>query len=607
MPHKLNAYTVLVFLLAALVATVLCFAPVPAKAALPDICGYDGGPACPGGDSDLDGFADSVDCDDTDPLIYPTVDSVRGTLGCAANEWKICQANGSWGACTSVVPDEATGSGSSYYIEKGQSNANNCTSESTECGNFGPFGTYDGTGDPQPGNYFGIDPGDVVYLKDSGGDYTDSDLIDWESGDTYFMYAEGSGASGTAANPFTIKNYPGHRPKIKITNGGCYRGQYIGHHYLKGLECEHDNSTGGEMGTGMFCYSTNSTHGCDFERLKVHGVDGSSSNNNSCVQFHGDPTTLDAKGRVHHSILYDCYDREDISDSNNYLMVIFRGQVEVDHSIFYTTVASPGGLKQKHSNSTSTLHAHHNRFHNMEGAGVGVHAVTASGKDVTIERNIMVDVDGAFAIRDNGGDTFHQGDQIIRYNTVKGGKGLSYNPVSANDYPATPIGTLQYHNNIIYDDQVDYAGDRAITTIARFGYDTVAVADANNESGPYDDIVVGGKLDQHDNCYYNPNTSDATFDLFGKDEADKRKGKRYTTLATYQAVDTTETTQTGIFHNKPAYELNSDFIDPSFDSALSPGQVKCQNKGVFAGLGAPASTGHKYGHAKARRLNRRGG
>ena len=82
--------------------------------------GVGGDAPCPGGDSDLDGYADDVDCEPFNKFIYPEISTTCDINGGTANGWKTCQGDGTFTACvdSAVQPlCEAQGSGHCYYFD----------------------------------------------------------------------------------------------------------------------------------------------------------------------------------------------------------------------------------------------------------------------------------------------------------------------------------------------------------------------------------------------------------------------------------------------------------------------------------------------------------
>jgi len=82
--------------------------------------GVGGDAPCPGGDSDLDGYADDVDCEPFNKFIYPEISTTCDINGGSANGWKTCQGDGTFTACvdSAVQPlCEAQGDGHCYYFD----------------------------------------------------------------------------------------------------------------------------------------------------------------------------------------------------------------------------------------------------------------------------------------------------------------------------------------------------------------------------------------------------------------------------------------------------------------------------------------------------------
>jgi hypothetical protein len=193
----------------------------------PDLCFL----LCADNDKDRDGFIDTADCDDTDPMIFPNMPT---TKGCGAGEHRVCQSDGSYTSCTSTPLCEATGSGSCYYIDvETGSDSNSCTFASP-CRNLTKF-MGAGVDTPVSGA-ISLTAGDAVYLMGNGTiTQTNTQYSDTA---TFLNYG-----SGTLDHPIRILGYPGSNVTLSTTGTDItFYLQYPAQHWvIRGLRATNND------------------------------------------------------------------------------------------------------------------------------------------------------------------------------------------------------------------------------------------------------------------------------------------------------------------------------------------------------------------------------
>jgi hypothetical protein len=354
---------------------------------------------CPGSDPDADGYGTGADCDNSNKKVYPGV-AVACTASCGSGT-ALCQANGSYSACSCSPLCEAKGSGRCYYVSK-------LTGNDSNSGTFSqPLRSalrFSGDGN-NPSTRIQLQAGDVVYFM--SGQY-----------DEWVQYGDDRigliliNARGTSAAPIVLKAYPGANPvfapSVQAIGIRLFQTDHV---TLEGLEV-----TRAYQGGIQVSEADNS----ELKNLRVYDIDGVDNDNIAGIMIHTSDGVV-----VHHSMIHDNYDRtnadtggEKTGNSRN--VVLFGGgNIRFHHnSIFQTpaTTADKTGAcvsyKHRMTIPNAVFEVDHNMFWNCFDA-----AVITSTYNGKFHHNLIVDSDRSIDVRSHGGPDVLS-NNVIEYNTI---------------------------------------------------------------------------------------------------------------------------------------------------------------------------------------------
>ncbi len=493
--------------------------------------------ACASPDKDFDGFADSVDCDDSNRNVYTGV-----TIACQAScgsGTKTCGSNGQFTACSCTPLCEAGPGARCYYISKLTGNDSNPGTFAAPWRTYLPIAANVPAG-MKPSTSRTLQPGDAVYFM--SGTYTDSYSY---SGMNYGLRLDNIGS--LSAGQTKIKAYPGAKAVISgatpTSSGGLYmiNSRNV---LIEGLEF-----------TKSFGDAINLAENTNVEirNVHVHDIDGTDNYNISGVKINTNNGV-----NLHHSLLHDNYDRTNADTGGNKTensrnIVIFDGgNIHIHHNIIFQTPpfsdpkAGGGCITYKHGNVLpgAIFEANHNILWNCWDVSIGTNAPRSR-----IHHNI-IHGGGAIAIQDFGGTTIHQ-DEIIEKNTLIK-TNISYKPVTDYGYP---IGNVTIRNNIIVEQNSGYTNENGILRIHPNGNDLL-----------YNAVVTTRTLFTSGNCYYNPNST-PMFNLFAyNNQAGANLGGLHS-FSAWKAM---------------GFDTNSVIADPQLDQSMRPANPACQGAGAHA-------------------------
>lgn len=468
---------------------------------------------CPTPDQDNDGynstgngFFSGIDCDDTDPMIYPGVITSKG---CSVGFHRTCQASGVYTACTNATLCEATGSGICKYVDFTSGNDAN---PGTFASPYKTLGKVCGGSTGVPASPYSLNPGDVVYLLGSG-----TQATTYSNGVTT-QVAEFTRA-GTLANPITIKNYPTATSKI---DGGMNHGLIVGaaHYKIEGIDVTSAHNI-------IWITADN----VDISRSYIHDLNGDGNNNDGCIVASTTNHTV-----IHHNYLRDCL--RGSGNANNISAITWIDtsgySVGADHAAYYNTVwntaysATAGGnaIYIKHGVLASEAGAghfvEHNTLINYGNNSSGGGLVSGTSKLRAMYNRFWggTITTGAFSMGDIGGSIRNE-DNRFQYNTIIQGEGLNWNPLYN-----PPEALLLDHNVIVGTDNLYSAGDAdGIIRIDAYGSDVQLAA-----------FEAGNYLTSDYNCWYSPNAI-AVFSYFGENSGGGGHGPAGNAGSSYSFTD----------------------------------------------------------------------
>ena len=271
--------------------------------ALPEICGNGldddgtgGDLACPDPDKDADGHLAGADCDDNDRMIFPGVVTAKG---CSAGQYRTCQPNGTYTACSATTLCEKTGSGRCFYIDCGTGSNSNAGTFAAPWKDFRMVSYFQNAGS-RPAGWQALVPGDVIYLKGTGACTTAYDPGPDLQNDVMF-YAYGPSMSGTATAPITIKRYPGSTAVIRPPFTATYDGtafMNISASYYKYEDLE--ITQGFSRQIALF----DNSNDVEITRTYIHDNNGAREINPAAIY-----SAENARLKIHHNRFVDNCDR----------------------------------------------------------------------------------------------------------------------------------------------------------------------------------------------------------------------------------------------------------------------------------------------------------
>ena len=338
-----------------------------------------------------------------------------------------------------------------------------------------------------PAGHVNLQPGDTVYLM--SGVY---DQIITIGGHNYVAYFS---VDGTAANPITIKAYPGEHPILDSNyQGRVFHLEYSNYWVVDGLEVRNGWVKGIMLTQSNWVTITNVT---------VYDTDGDGGNNPAGIYI-----DLSYNVIVKDSTLYDNYEHTSLTNVDNAVnLVIFSdgageaqngGNITIYNNLFYQTLpitdAHAGGcLKYKHASRdpNSYFEVYNNTFINC----AGLHTISSGTPNTYVHHNLIIESESSGLKSRNSGGLTHQQNQLFEYNTIYGVSGFYIDPeldYRNTVFPDDPQN-ITFRNNIVYDIRSSYDKEHAL-----------ALVNAYIDQTQYDAIIP--EMNYSNNCYYNPNT-----------------------------------------------------------------------------------------------------
>lgn len=531
--------------------------------ALTEICGdgvdndSSGGDAlCATPDQDRDGYYSDgtgpnsgTDCNDLDGSQFP---GSYSTSGCGSLQYKTCQSDGTYTACASLSSFTAKScTGNDYWVSPSGSTLAGCGSFANPC-NYLCFSNG------SLGCYHSLVPGDAIIRR--GGNYVST----YNDGGTTRMFFVNN-RDGTALCPISDVGAPGETsivvgqgtaiPKIE-----AWRVDISDYWIVKDLKIN-----GGYAGTGFYL---NGGSNWVVDRVEVYNVDGPALAQGDNVA--GFKDNGGSNNYYYHLRAYNNYDRSDPHNQNNYQMVLFSGANNRTYdSIFYTTYSGGAGNPWRYKHGDVNGSAIFSR--NVVWGGYQS-LVSWDQKATTISNNYL-DCTGmtggggsrglGFWNQDLGGTPVFNG-SVVEYNTLVNCPFLDFKPDTST--AAIGASALTIRKNIFTDTRnTPYSSDGTTGQVRICHYcDNIL----------YQDIIVGGKINFNNNCYYNSGSADYYFDVFGGSPT--AAGATYTTVSAWQA---------GTGQDAGSFSEN-----PVLDSTGRATSSNCSDKGWRIDAGGPVTT-----------------
>lgn len=463
------------------------------------------------------------DCDDTDASIYPNRPT---TKGCSVGQFRTCQADGTYDACTPLntyCPTAPPYScGACYYFNKTTGSNANPGTYASPWRDLRMFVTYY-TGGDEPAGYHSHTPNDC-YIETGGATYTD----------TFSYNGTTSGAFFRNKNGVNLLKLPGiPRPKLRF--GGSFGAPINAVHFqnVNGFRLDGYEVSLSYAQLGAVYLEDNSSNGT-FEDVDI--VDNSTipGSNGSGLQLGGVTQNIN----FFNSRAQDNFAPTDLFN-NNQNIIDFRG---INTFISGATIrysnplsARGDGFKRKHSNPTSSAKVFGTVFQGMN------EAIHTGGGNEYYKYNRSDNNNGYFyTSRDLGGPTYQVGVKEISHNTITKSKFAFLEPTKgwllagglaadacSGDATVTP---WIFHDNIVIDGSTSYTQDTAFIKVHPYGPDSSRAAN------------VPVNLDFTNNCEYNSTALALNMGVYRSNDGNLtcsgrgNNGNDYVNFAAWQAA-----------------------------------------------------------------------
>jgi hypothetical protein len=548
--------------------------------------GVGGDAPCPGGDSDLDGYADDVDCEPFNKFIYSEISTTCDINGGTANGWKTCQDDGTFTACVDSAAQplcEAQGSGHCYYFDPLHGNNSNDGSYKH------PWKDYEKITSENPDRYRPV-PGDIFYFM-SG---TYKAYIDPQDSEVKNLTLAHFGKLND--HPIIFKNYPGEHPLFensKVTNNIIGVFEHIVLYNVKNIIIEglHVTQKPDNYSSNTIFTSLGEKH--IYRNLYLHDVrDNDIGDLTSCIFLF-----FSGSSEIRTSIMHDCYKTVDSGNIGEIFMTSLKqGKTLIKYNTVFIgknftlpvgsrSIGSPALISTKHGSLESNveLEIAYNVLYSpiINGAAIGTGQYNSF-----IHNNIIFNKAEALGVYDGGtGNYCYYCNIKFENNTAINSSAFSAHPPSWHGQydPAirnvpnptscnSALGSLYFNNNIItHSSRPIVFGDVKFINLYVYVPDRF-----------YEEFIMGNNLKIDNNIYYSTTTDLKTnpyaISLFGSNSAPERAkyGKIYS-LNQWQ-TDTT---------SKPyKYDVNSFVEDPllkTSDGSFMPLNPNAADKGWLAG------------------------
>lgn len=513
--------------------------------------------ACSLVDADFDGYnsvADGgTDCDDTNWTIYP---GIVTDSGCGANEYRTCQAGGTYTACAATSGYTChSGSGATYWVDEAQ----------TDCTGTGTYASpedYRCWFNTAMTGYHAPVAGDCIVFQ--AGTYTAS----WSSSPVRQIYV--STISGTAANPIRLRGEPGlavvltgagtspnHVRPIQLTMSDYWTIDFGSDGQKPGLEID-----GNFAGDGILI---DGAHNATIRNVYVRDTDGNFGTDNIGgikIQSSANNATI---SHVH---LKNNGGTGGLTNRNNTQMDIFRGNGHnIEYSTLEATSATGSLFFYKHGDPGAIDWTFKGNILN----GGSYACLDASQGGAAISRNLLLSCGGiAMNFEGGHGRTYFESNSVIEFNTINQDFPIHLFTKETYEQSST-FGTVTIRKNIFRDDRASsYSADGSTGFIRICHYCSDAI---------YTNLITGGKISINQNCEYNSNAVALFYSEMAATSSDDpaagNTGTSYANFAAWQAA---------------GYDTSSYSENPSLDSTYRATSANCTNWGWRTPADAPVVT-----------------
>lgn len=425
------------------------------------------------------GYIGDVDCDDTNPHIFP---GTYSEVGCSAGEVKECLPSGSYASCvdTDTICD--------YYVDSGSGSDAN---PGTKASPWESIGMFSGGATNAPAGAVTPSPGDTLCLVGNT-DHTTQFNPSISGIPQIFIFHT---VSGTSGNPISIRRLPGHTGKITAATGVFVYTELTDFYAYHNLEVSITDTA------GKSAFDFNESDDIEVDRCRVYNTEGDGDDN-----FGGFFFRIGNRTNVHHSSCHNidantgnvenvgCIVNLDDGDTNN---------SGADHYHYANScqwdapgtigAQGPSCIRRKHGLSggpdEAGVDGYRIEFNRSLNANNFIHD---NASKLRARYNLVVcDPATPFQCRTAymNKDVYEMEDNRFENNTFVGTESLHWR---LNDY--TTASQLAWTGNVFESDRFGYVPDEG----------GIAAIDPYGSGADETQLEAIGALEADDNTYYNP-------------------------------------------------------------------------------------------------------